>query len=335
MGCLGLSETELCFSRVVIIAPLCCEMENTSNQTSNLSTGGCSLPVAHGVSLITVNSIVGVFGTLGNLLVCVAVVINPSLRRSSNYLLFSLAIADLIVTMLCEPVFVAYLGKRTFFNECAANLNQAYRILTRLSCTASVVHMAAISVDRFIAVVYPLRYKSIIDNYGLKILLITSWALPITVAISNVVIPANFHQAKAFLGLGVFGTSYVTVFLFYSLIVISLVKHRKEKKQLRAHSSSDTSQPSVEIRVAFTLAIVIVVFTASWAPLVSTLFAAGKPLVETLGVAHLWIGTLALSNSAMNFVIYGSRMRNFRQAYAVCGRKLLGVLRPKYILERT
>lgn len=124
------------------------------------------------------------------------------------------------------------------------------------------------------------------------------------------------------------------MFLFYSLIVISLAKSRQEKKQLRARSSNDTSQPRLEIRVAFTLAIVIAVFTASWSPLVATLFAAGKPLVETLGVAHLWIGTLALSNSAMNFVIYGSRMRNFREAYKVCGRKLLGVLRP-YIQART
>ena len=333
---LELSETpESCFSRVVIVVRLCYAMENTSDQTSNLSTEDCNLPLPHGVALITVNSIVGVFGTIGNLLVCVAVVISPRLRRSSNYLLFSLAIADLIVTMLCEPVLVAHLAKRTFFNDCAAKLDQAYRILTRLSCSASVVHMAAISVDRFIAVVYPLRYKSIIDNYGLKILLITSWVLPITVAISNIVIPAHFHQVKAFLGLGVFGTSYLTVFLFYSMIVISLVKRRKEKKQLRAHSSKDASQASLEIRVAFTLAIVIVVFTVSWAPLVSTFFAAGKPLVETLGVAHLWIGTLALSNSAMNFVIYGSRMRNFRQGYAECGRKLLVVLRPKHILERT
>ncbi|XP_020630453.1 trace amine-associated receptor 1-like [Orbicella faveolata] len=195
--------------------------------------------------------------------------------------------------------------------------------------------MAAISVDRFIAVVYPLRYKSIIDSYGLKILLTTSWALPITVPILISVIPTNFPQAKAFIGLGIFGTSYVIVFLFYSLIVISLVKRRIGRKQLRMHSSNDTSQPSVEIRVAFTLAIVIAVFTVCWAPLVTALFATGKPLVKIQGVAHMWIGTLALSNSAMNFVIYGSRMRNFHEAYAVCGRKLLEVFRPKYSCEDT
>ena len=308
---------------------------NTSNQTSNPSTEDCSLPLAHGVALITANAIVGVFGTLGNLLVCVAVVKHSHLRRSSNYLLFSLAIADLIVTMVCEPLVVAILGKITFFNDCAANLDLPYKILSRLSCSASVVHMAAISVDRFIAVVYPLRYKNIIDNYGLKILLITSWALPITVPILIAVIPANFSQAKAFIGLGIFGTSYLTVFLFYSLIMISLIKRRLGSKQLRMHSSNDTSQPSVEIRVAFTLAIVIAVFTVSWAPLVTTLFATGKPLVKIQGVAHWWIGTLALSNSAMNFVIYGSRMRNFHEAYAVCGRKLLDVLRPNFFFADT
>ena len=300
---------------------------NTSNQTSDLSKQDCSLPLAHGVALITVNSIVGVFGTIGNLMVCMAVVKNARLRRSSNYLLFSLAIADLIVTMVCEPLVVGILGKMVFFNDCAANLDLPYKILSRLSCSASVVHMAAISVDRFIAVVYPLRYKSIIDSYGLKILLITSWALPITVPILSAVIPASFP--KAFLGLGMFAISYLIVFLSYSLIVISLVKHRKERIQLRASSSSDANESRVEIRVASTLAIVIAIFTVSWFPLVATLFAAGRPLIKNQGIAHMWIRTLALSNSAMNFVIYGSRMHNFREVYAVYGRKILGVLRPK------
>ena len=234
---------------------------NTSNQTSNPSTEDCSLPLAHGVVLITANAIVGVFGTLGNLLVCVAVVKHSHLRRSSNYLLFSLAIADLIVTMVCEPLVVAILGKITFFNDCAANLDLPYKILSRLSCSASVVHMAAISVDRFIAVVYPLRYRSIMDNCGLKAMLITCWVYPITVPILSFVIPKNFPQG--YLGLAMFAASYVTIFLSYSVIVISLVKHRKQGNQLRIRSSSDTSQSRLEIRVALTLATVIIVFTVS------------------------------------------------------------------------
>ena len=77
-------------------------LANKSYLSTNLSENDCSLPFADGVSLIAVNATVGLFGTLGNLLVCVAVATNPCLRRSSNFLLVSLAIADLIVTTVCE-----------------------------------------------------------------------------------------------------------------------------------------------------------------------------------------------------------------------------------------
>ena len=295
--------------------------ENTINQTFNLSQD-CSLPLDHGVALITVNSIVGVFGTLGNLLVCVAVVTNLRLRRSSNYLLLSLAIADLLVTMVCEPLVIAIYGMRTFFNDCATDLELAYRNLSMLSCSASVAHMAAISVDRFIAVVYPLRHRSIMDNCGLKAMLITCWAYPITVPILSFVLPKNFPQG--YLGLAMFAASYVTVFSCYSVIVISLVKHRKQLQgnQRRIRSSSDTRQARVEIRVASTLAIVIIVFTACWFPLIAIMFATRKPLIKRHGAAYMWMRTLALSNSAINFLIYGSRMQNFREAFAVIGHKI-------------
>ena len=298
-------------------------LNNTSMSASNVSVEDCSLPVAHGVALISTNAVVSVLGTLGNLLVCVAVVTNPRLRRPSNFLLFSLAIADLIVTMVCEPLVVAILAKITFFNDCAANLEKPFSILSRLSCSASVVHMAAISVDRFIALVYPLHYKFIMEGYGTKVMLVISWALPFVVPILNAVIPKSFP--KGFLGVSMFAIAYATVFVCYSCIVISLIKHRRTSNQIRVRSQSgDDSQSNVEVRVAFTLAIVIVVFTASWFPLVIFFFATGKVLVKRQGVAHMWIRTLALSNSAMNFLIYGSRMPNFREGFAVIGRKIIG-----------
>ena len=74
-------------------------LKNTSVPSSNFSKEGCSLPITHGVPLIATNAVVSLMGTFGNLLVCVAVATSPRLRRSSNYLLASLAIADLIVTM--------------------------------------------------------------------------------------------------------------------------------------------------------------------------------------------------------------------------------------------
>ena len=142
------------------------------NESSN-NANTCSLPMAHGIALITINAIVCVLGSLGNLLVCLAIATNSRLRRASNYLLFSLAIADLIVTLICEPIALDVISKMTFFHECTSSLKQlAYGILGSLSCTISVLHLVAINIDRFIAVVFPLRHKLFLKKCGIKIMLI-------------------------------------------------------------------------------------------------------------------------------------------------------------------
>ena len=293
-----------------------------NNLSYNLSTKDCSLPFAHGVALITVNSIVGVFGTLGNLLVCVAVVTNPRLRRFPNYLLVSLAIADLIATMLCEPLVVAIFIKRTFQNDCVENLERVYFMVSNLSASASVLHLSAISIDRLLAVVCPLRHRRIMGTFGWKSMLVLCWTLPLGFLFLSRFVPGPV-SVTAFANLAVFALFYGIVFVSYTVIVISLVKQRKRVSQINATSTVDTINSRREIRVAVTLAIVVVVFTASWFPLFIVFSVAGKPLVKIHGTAHMWIRTLALSNSAMNFIIYGSRMRNFADTYIEIFQKTL------------
>ncbi|XP_078372797.1 adenosine receptor A2a-like [Oculina patagonica] len=295
-----------------------------SSPSSNLSTKDCSLPVAHGIALITTNALVGVLGTLGNLLVCVAVVTNPRLRRFPNYLLFSLAIADLMITMVCEPLVVTILAKRTFQNACARSVERVYYYISNFSASSSVAHLSAISIDRLLAVVCPLRHKSIMANTGWKAMLVVCWTLPVSFFIVDRFLQAPI-SIKAFINLAVFVLCYGIVFGSYALIVISLIKQRKRIGQMNASSPDVNSRR--EIRVAFTLAIVIVVFTACWFPLFVVFSAAGKPLVKLQGTAHMWIRTVALSNSAMNFLIYGSRIRNFSETYVEIFRKILRLAR--------
>ena len=126
---------------------------------SSENAKSCSLPMAHGIALITVNAMVCILGSFGNLILCFAVANHPLLRRTSNYLLFSLAIADLFVTLVCEPVLLEIFYNRTFFHECKASLERPYRLIVNLSCSASVIHSASIRVDRFIAVAFPLHQK--------------------------------------------------------------------------------------------------------------------------------------------------------------------------------
>ena len=244
-------------------------------------------------------------------------VAHPRLRRSSNYLLFSLAIADLIVTMICEPLLLEILSNRTFFHDCATtSLERLYQILANLSCSASVMHLAVISVDRFLAVCFPLRHNTIVNKCGVQTMLIASWAFPIAGPILNVALPVSFP--KRFLATGLFALSYVIIILSY-LLIVALVFHQKRKR--KAFGARKRSS-RVEVRVACTLAIVIGVFTACWVPLITGWFATGKPLFKRHGPVHMWLRTLSLSNSAMNFLIYTAKMPDFRDAYARICRKM-------------
>ena len=278
---------------------------------SSANTNSCSLPMAHGIPLILVNAIVCVLGSLGNVLVCLAIATNFRLRRASNYLLFSLAIADLIVTFVCEPIVLEYISFLTFFHECRSSWElPVYSISSCFSCQSSVLHLAAISLDRFLAVAFPLRHKIFMEKGGLKVMLIASWSIPILTSVLPNIIPKGFTPVFYFIRIGIFVFSGLSSFFFHFLIVVALLSYEKKTKQLRART--------VSVRVTRTLAIATGVFFVCWVPM-TTVIAVGKGRRSPL---YFWLETLALSNSAMNFVIYSARMGDFKDAYVGILRKM-------------
>ena len=216
-------------------SPVQCIRPDYNMNESSENANSCSLPTAHGIPLIAINVIICVLGSLGNFLVCLAITTNSRLRRASNYLLFSLAIADLIVTLVCEPLLLEVIIQRTFFHECTKRLERTYSILSQISCSSSVFHMVAISFDRFVAVVFPLRYKEFIKNCGLKVMLIVSWSLPILLTVLRSIVPPASYPGH-FIGLGTFALSYFFIFFFHFLIVVFLIHHRRTRKKLGART---------------------------------------------------------------------------------------------------
>ena len=119
----------------------------------------CSLPLTHSIPLLTVNAIVGVLGSPGNFLVCLAIATNSRQHRSSNYLLFGLAITNLIDALICKPIVLDFISLLTFFHEWrTSNKQLVYHVLVGLSCQTSYLHLVTISIDRFVVVAFPPYY---------------------------------------------------------------------------------------------------------------------------------------------------------------------------------
>ncbi|ETN62694.1 5-hydroxytryptamine receptor 1 [Anopheles darlingi] len=133
---------------------------------SSTLASGATVTVAHDheLDLDTIRKVIicivllaVIFGTIvGNILVCVAVCLVRKLRRPCNYLLVSLAVSDLCVACLVMPPALLYevLGEWNF-GRVFCDIWVSFDVL---SCTASILNLCAISVDRYWAITKPLEY---------------------------------------------------------------------------------------------------------------------------------------------------------------------------------
>jgi len=115
--------------------------------------------VAKAVVLGIVLVVFLVFGVLGNVLVILSVLFHHQWRSVTHYFIANLAAADLLLSSAVLPFSATSeaLGRwvfgRSFCNVWAA--------LDVLCCTASILSLCVISIDRYLAVSYPLRYPAI------------------------------------------------------------------------------------------------------------------------------------------------------------------------------
>ncbi|XP_064186082.1 5-hydroxytryptamine receptor 2B [Anguilla rostrata] len=107
-------------------------------------------------SLLMVAVIVPTIG--GNILVILAVALERKLQNATNYFLMSLAVADLLVGLLVMPIALV----TVLFNSgwpLPGYLCPIWLFLDVLFSTASIMHLCAISLDRYIAIKRPIQHS--------------------------------------------------------------------------------------------------------------------------------------------------------------------------------
>ncbi|KAI7791833.1 dopamine receptor D4 related sequence isoform X1 [Triplophysa rosa] len=118
---------------------------------------------------------------LGNVLVCLSVLTERSLKTATNYFIVSLAVADLLLAVLVLPLYVysEFLGG---IWTLSMYICDALMTMDVMLCTASILNLCAISVDRYIAVVVPLKYNRNQFSIRQLALITATWVLSLVVA---------------------------------------------------------------------------------------------------------------------------------------------------------
>ncbi|XP_041914661.1 5-hydroxytryptamine receptor 7 [Alosa sapidissima] len=173
-------------------------------------------------------SIITAVTVIGNTLVVIAVCVVKKLRQPSNYLLVSLAVADLSVALVVMPFVIVtdLTGGTWLFGEVFCNI---FISMDVMCCTASIMTLCVISVDRYLGITRPLTYPARQNGQLMAKMIVGVW-----LASASITLPPfcgwaqNINTAGVCLiSQDVGYTLYSTAVAFYIPMVVMLIMYYK------------------------------------------------------------------------------------------------------------
>lgn len=142
------------------------------NSSWSLDSGYSLAAIASIAALV---SFLIVFTVVGNILVVIAVLTSRALKAPQNLFLVSLATADILVATLVMPFSLANeLMGYWYFGKVWCGI---YLALDVLFCTSSIVHLCAISLDRYWSVTQAVEYNLKRTPKRVKCIIVIVWLI--------------------------------------------------------------------------------------------------------------------------------------------------------------
>ena len=292
--------------------------------------GNVSAPVALSFTTATITGLLCIVTVPGNLLVLLAVFIDPykKLKSPFNILVANLATADLIVGLIVEPIAFTLHVK-----EGLGTLREStviVHLLYFMVCTASVLSIGALAVERYLAVQYEIKYRTELQLKP-KRLVIVLFAIWI------------FSCAFSFLYLqtGYIGFSFVfnhtAVALTFAILIFTYARiFKKLRERVRRWDNVEDPIKTNQVKrqavcheqkATKTLLIMLAIFVVCYFPPLPFAYIMNFCISCSCNVVHVFRDlqlVFVLANSCFNPIVFAWRSDKFRKAFikiATC-RKL-------------
>ncbi|XP_063148189.1 histamine H2 receptor [Candoia aspera] len=303
------------------------------NSTSNIEG---SVYLWEKVLIGAVLTVLIVVTVCGNVMVCLAVYFNRRLRSLTNCFIVSLAFTDLLLGLLVLPFSAIYeiSSHKWLLNTTFCNV---YISLDVMLCTASILNLFMISLDRYYAITAPLRYNTVVTRLRVVVAMILIWVVSLMVSflpihlgwntndttIQNQILTNGKQECKLEVN-----AMYVLVdglLTFYLPLIIMCITYyrifkiaREQAKRINHSTCCKTVRntlPTVkEHKATVTLAAVMGAFIICWFPYFTVFTYRGVKgaVCDPLLTIVMWLG---YANSALNPILYAALNRDFRTAY--------------------
>ncbi|XP_065281718.1 neuropeptide receptor 15-like [Dermacentor albipictus] len=146
-------------------------------------------PVASPATIATLASLfaaIGISGVLGNAFVVCAVLGDRDMRSSvTNLFILNLALSDLTILLACVPDIVLFIRNRGW--ELGLGLCRTLRFIEVMALYASVMTLVSVCVERYVAIVHPMRAHLLCCRKRVRLVIGALWPLSALLAAPNLV----------------------------------------------------------------------------------------------------------------------------------------------------
>ncbi|XP_075893870.1 trace amine-associated receptor 1-like [Nelusetta ayraudi] len=292
----------------------CYEMDNLNHVLTYSPSVICTLFYIFLVflSVITVG---------GNLLVTISVIYFKQLHTPTNYLILSLAIADLLVGIVVFPFSMVFSVSSCLYNETIfCRVRGSFDIWLS---TCSILNLCGISIDRYYAVCQPLMYRAKITHNVIVCMILVSWVVSALIGIGVIVGGIDNEGCEEGCLIDILTSTIGSALSFYLPVIIMLCIYmkiylvaRKQARNIQILKSGATLS-KIEMKATKTLSIVLGVFLLCWTPFFLCItLSAVNDLSVPVSVTET-LKALALSNSTLNPFIYAFFYSWFRATFRI------------------
>ena len=236
-----------------------------------------------------------------------------SLPKTLKTLLFSIAISDVGIGLLAQPIYSSLLVKCLQLNHPSCNNYGVFYISANFFLASSFLSVVAVSVDRFLAIHLHLRYQELVTHKRIVIVVISIWVLSATVSFTMV------WELRAYINLFILAFGFIVSFVAYIKMYLTVRRHKNQIQSLlvvdETQSGIMTNYAAV-VKTTVGVLYVYLVLLASYLPHFICL--AVVRICRDSSIAkkqlNLFSLTLMFLNSSLNPVIYCWKMRHIRHA---------------------
>ena len=207
--------------------------------------------------ILVVLILIAVSSFLTNGFMCVVYSLSREIRTAKHYFMVNLFISDGLIAVFGIPFYLTQ-----YMQHDSKILCQIGSVVDVLCCTSSMVSLTSISTERFVAVKYPLRYRTILSRKRCLVVFCFVWVYSVACSFAFRIPVGNFDLKQCVF----FTDSYIIVITFASFLLpffAMFVTYEWIHKVVKCEA---TNRMKREFKAAKTSTLITGAFVGSWLP---------------------------------------------------------------------